>query len=79
MSWLFGIRNNQPPMGGPNAPAPPEPMDSLEDVQKKIQSGKMEAYRFDSSALERAAAAAKNLENSSKRYLNTMKFSDFFL
>lgn len=32
----------------------------------KAEKKAMEAYRFDSSALERAAAAAKTLESSSK-------------
>lgn len=66
MSWIFGIKNNQAPPqlgdGGadPNNPAPaPTPLTSSE---RKA----MEAYRFDSSALERAAAAAKTLEGSSE-------------
>ncbi|KAG7214164.1 hypothetical protein KM043_001513 [Ampulex compressa] len=67
MSWLFGYRNTQPPQdlsqilqppaanageAGPNGSAP------------KITKAQMDAYRFDSSALERAAAAAKELERS---------------
>lgn len=63
MSWLFGIhRNSQPPQdftqfvptgdgGGDGSPP-------------KI-GGSMDTYKFDSSALERAAAAAKDLERSS--------------
>lgn len=63
MSWLFGIKSQTPPaVGGddgnnPNQPAP-APLTSSE---RKA----MEAYRFDSSALERAAEAAKTLERSS--------------
>lgn len=67
MSWLFGIKNQAPPpqTGGvddgsdPNQPAPAP----LSKSERKA----MEAYRFDSSALERAAAAAKTLEKSSKQ------------
>lgn len=76
MSWLFGYGNkgNQPPpdmsqIGG--APPPdgqnpgslPIDTSNLSKQEKKV----MEAYRFDSSALERAAQAAKDLEKSSKR------------
>lgn len=64
MSWLFGIKNQAPPQAGggggeddPNQPAPAP----LSKSERKA----MEAYRFDSSALERAAAAAKTLEQSS--------------
>lgn len=63
MSWLFGIKNQTPPQAGgsddgsdPNQPAPPP----LSKSERKA----MEAYRFDSSALERAAEAAKTLERS---------------
>lgn len=72
MSWLFGYgKNNQqppdlsqlglgapPPTGGGNGGAPDEP--KLSKSEKRA----MEAYRFDSSALERAAQAAKELERS---------------
>lgn len=66
MSWLFGIKNQSPPQaagseegdGNPNQPAPAP----LSNSERKA----MEAYRFDSSALERAAEAAKILERSSK-------------
>jgi ATPase family AAA domain-containing protein 3A/B len=71
MSWLLG--NHKPPQdfgqfqfptvdgsgaagGGPNDGSPP----------KKGINSQMDSYRFDSSALERAAAAAKELEKSSK-------------
>ncbi|KAK2585763.1 hypothetical protein KPH14_010372 [Odynerus spinipes] len=68
MSWLFGYRNTQQPQdfsqfvqqpalgaGGGGDGSPP----------KNLTKSQMEAYRFDSSALERAAAAAKELERSS--------------
>lgn len=75
MSWLFGYgrKNEQPPDltqfgiqppppagGGAGGGAPP-------DDQKQTNSERraMEAYRFDSTALERAAEAAKELERSS--------------
>lgn len=78
MSWLFGYgKNNQqnPPdlshlglgvpqgaggSGGSGGNNPEEP--KLTKSERKA----MEAYRFDSSALERAAQAAKELEKSSK-------------
>lgn len=63
MSWLFGYStkppqpptDDQPTEGG--AAAPPT---NLTKAEKRA----MEAYRFDSSALERAAQAAKELERS---------------
>lgn len=64
MSWLFGYSTKppQPPTDDPlgnngGAAAPPV---NLTKAEKKA----MEAYRFDSSALERAAQAAKELEQS---------------
>ncbi|XP_072758459.1 ATPase family AAA domain-containing protein 3A homolog [Anoplolepis gracilipes] len=68
MSWLFGYRNSQPPQdfsqfvgqpppapaGGGTGGAPPS----------RMTNSQMEAYRFDSAALERAASAAKELERS---------------
>lgn len=62
-SWLFG-RRNDPPSDFPQFPVPPagggDSGESEEDRRKRI-----EAYRFDSAALERAAKAAKDLEKSS--------------
>ncbi|KAE8751815.1 hypothetical protein FOCC_FOCC001664 [Frankliniella occidentalis] len=68
MSWLFGIKT-QPPMGDGNFPPPPAPPASGGQNNDGAQnqgpkSSQMEAYRFDSSALERAAQAAKELEKS---------------
>ncbi|KAI8430910.1 hypothetical protein MSG28_001029 [Choristoneura fumiferana] len=64
MSWLFGYSTKppQPPTDDPpansgGAAAPPV---ALTKAEKKA----MEAYRFDSSALERAAQAARELEQS---------------
>ena len=68
MAWFFGGGGNT--AGGANNPpqgnagetgAASDP--NLTKAEKKA----MEAYRFDSSALERAAQAAKTLETSSKR------------
>lgn len=63
MSWLFGIKNQAPPQaaGGEDDPKQPAPA-PLTNSERKA----MEAYRFDSSALERAAEAAKTLERSSE-------------
>ncbi|XP_032672752.1 ATPase family AAA domain-containing protein 3A homolog [Odontomachus brunneus] len=69
MSWLFGYRNSQPPSdfsqfvpptgggsgGGDNDGSSPP---------KKMTKSQMDAYMFDSAALERAANAAKELERS---------------
>lgn len=62
MSWLFGGYNK----GGegvipPGFPPPPGAGGKPPDPSDK---SKMEAYRFDSAALERAAEAAKTLEKS---------------
>lgn len=62
MSWIFGMGGNkqEPPnleeFSGISDKKPPPPPSS--------SSG--EAYKFDSSALERAAQAAKELEKSSR-------------
>ncbi|CAL1532884.1 unnamed protein product [Lymnaea stagnalis] len=62
MSWLFGVKNTpQPTVGFPQVPPPPGGSDG--DDGNKNKSNKME-YSFDSSALERAAKAAKELESS---------------
>lgn len=64
MSWLFGIKTQVPPpaAGGEN-----DGDNTNQPAQKPLTSSErkaMEAYRFDSSALERAAEAAKKLERS---------------
>jgi hypothetical protein len=73
MSWLFGMGGGQqqpPPGFPPGFPMPPPgpPGDNTGDGKGKGegQDGKMEAYRFDSAALERAANAAKELERNRK-------------
>lgn len=74
MSWLFGYsRPQQPPSDEPPAnggePAAAAPV-NLSKAEKKA----MEAYRFDSSALERAAQAARELERSSMTYTYLVTF-----
>lgn len=63
MSWLFGVKTQVPP-------PPEDPSDNSNDKPStpltKSERKAMEAYRFDSSALERAAEAAKTLERSSE-------------
>lgn len=84
MSWIFGYgKNNQQvpdlsqmglgiPAGGAGGSGgdggPNEP--KLTNAEKKA----MEAYRFDSSALERAAQAARELERSSKSFSSSCRF-----
>ncbi|ELT95487.1 hypothetical protein CAPTEDRAFT_220985 [Capitella teleta] len=69
MSWLFGLNKEQVPQDAPSFPIPNAPAGGggAGDDGKgdEGQKSKMEAYRFDSAALERAAKAAKDLEKSS--------------
>lgn len=68
MSWLFGINNKKTDfadIAGITPPTPPPSGDSGGGDDKTKNKQGMEAYRFDSSALERAAAAAKELERTS--------------
>jgi len=64
MSWIFGMGGNKPE--APNLEDIPGVSDKKPPPPPSTSSG--EAYKFDSSALERAAQAAKELEKSS-RYL----------
>lgn len=73
MSWIFGYGKKQPdntamPTGLEGLSAPPAGGAGSPDVPNLSRAEKkaMEAYRFDSSALERAAQAARELERSSK-------------
>lgn len=72
MSWLLGRNRQQQPteFSVPDGSDNPEGKTAGErggDSQlTKAERKAMEAYRFDSSALERAADAAKTLERSSK-------------
>lgn len=72
MSWLFGYgrKDEQPPDLTQFGIQPPPPAGGAggapPDDQKLTKSERkaMEAYRFDSTALERAAQAARELERS---------------
>ncbi|XP_058794165.1 ATPase family AAA domain-containing protein 3A homolog [Phymastichus coffea] len=74
MSWLLGnqYRNQQPPQfppptdgtGGGGAGAGSPGGGGSGEPPSKATKAQMDAYRFDSSALERAAAAARELERS---------------
>ncbi len=72
MSWIFGVNKGQNPPDFSNIQLPPPPSGGEGGGSDDKGSGqgqgssKMEAYRFDSAALERAAKAAKELEKSSK-------------
>lgn len=85
MSWLFGYKTPQPQAtnfsegsaenGQPNTAGQASGDQKLTSAERKA----MEAYRFDSSALERAAEAAKTLERSSKLQCDCITMSDFKL
>lgn len=65
MSWLFGYSNRgnfQPPVN--QNPHSDDASSHSGTVDFSTPGGKMHAYQFDSSALERAAKAAKELEQS---------------
>lgn len=66
MSWLFGIKRETPNIDIPSFNVGGSGSDSGGGNEDKEppKSGKMESYRFDSSALERAAKAARELEMS---------------
>ena len=61
MSWLFGINKETSPDFSQFANPLPREEDSNKGDQGHVQKG---AYNFDSTALERAAKAAKELEKS---------------
>ncbi|VDL81118.1 unnamed protein product [Nippostrongylus brasiliensis] len=63
MSWLFGVKPTPPPElpADFNPPQGGAPQDKPGQGQQPQQSSRM-AYSFDSTALERAAKAAKELE-----------------
>ena len=66
MSWIFGYRGSQQPPQTPDIPGAPADAGGGAVGGGGIGNKAMEAYRFDSTALERAAQAAKDLEKSSK-------------
>ena len=68
MSWLFGGYNKGQGGQVPPGLVPPPAGSGGSDggAPGSSDKSKMDAYRFDSAALERAAEAAKTLERSSK-------------
>ena len=73
MSWLFGLRKDPsvpivPPPPGGDGDANNGQQQQQQQSNNTTGSRSSDAYRFDSSALERAAQAAKDLEKSSKMY-----------
>lgn len=66
MSWLFGVKKPTIPENSSEAIAAGGQQQQPDQPLTKAEKKAMEAYRFDSSALERAAEAAKTLEKSSK-------------
>jgi ATPase family AAA domain-containing protein 3A/B len=75
MSWLFGYKkpvSDLPPPGlggsGDGSSSPPGNTGNDKPVDPKAYAGRESIYKFDSSALERAAQAAKELERSRKLY-----------
>lgn len=68
MSWIFGVKKQPtiPENGSDNSTGSTAGQASGDQQLTKAEKKAMEAYRFDSSALERAAQAAKTLENSSE-------------
>ena len=77
MSWLFGVKKGQPTDVDLSAFQLPTPGAGGGDDQSKDSQGQktMEAYRFDSAALERAAKAAKELERSRMQNTISVTFS----
>lgn len=79
MSWLFGYKSQvpqQPPPDGQSDGGVPSSGTPDMSNMSRAERKQMEAYRFDSSALERAAEAAKTLEKSSK-FLNLYCIIEF--
>ena len=71
MSWLFGYKKPtiELPTDGGAAP-PPSGAGGNEKPEPKVLGGHQSVYKFDSTALERAAQAAKELERSRTFRLN---------
>lgn len=66
MSWIFGVKPPSPPSSGDEI-RDQENFGGEKPPQKPPSDGAKMAYSFDSTALERAAKAAKELEKSSKK------------
>lgn len=85
MAWFFGGGGNSG--GGSQAP-PQDPSSGAgqtagaqtgDQTLTKAEKKAMEAYRFDSSALERAAQAARTLETSSKTRIRNELLGHFII
>ncbi|GIY19790.1 ATPase family AAA domain-containing protein 3 [Caerostris extrusa] len=88
MSWLFGLRKDTPPdfssLGIPTDPNAREPNEGQAGTggsgsgSGSNDDRKSMSYRFDSTALERAAKAARELEQSgnAKEYLDLAKLQE---
>lgn len=84
MSWLFGYKKpvtDLPAQGSGGTPPPPgNDQSSISNTDSRATTGRESVYKFDSSALERAAQAAKELERSRKSpRLNSSKIQTLFL
>ena len=85
MSWLFGYKKPVTDLpaqgsGGATGGTPPPPGNDQPSISNTATTGRESVYKFDSSALERAAQAAKELERSRKSpRLNSSKISSLFL
>jgi len=77
MSWLFGMNKGQPTDVDLSAFQLPTSGGGDSDDKSKDSQGQktMEAYRFDSAALERAAKAAKELERSCMHHSSLLLFT----
>lgn len=94
MDWIFGVGNknkNDPKNISQLLGAALPPPDGTDPNKSGVPgagpggsggnagSGAQTAYRFDSTALERAAAAAKELEKSSKVICDCFKIKFYYL
>lgn len=85
MSWLFGYKkpvSDLPPqgLGGTgDGSSPPSntgnDKPSVGNIDPKVYAGHESIYKFDSTALERAAQAAKELERSSKLHISLFDYN----
>lgn len=82
MSWLFGLRKDPgPPFVPPADNGGDDGSGQPQNQQPRGNAGgskASEAYRFDSSALERAAQAAKDLEKSSQYLMLVSPLKHYF-
>lgn len=79
MAWFFGGGGNSAggdknQNAGQAGGAPAGTSGAADQTLTKAERKAMEAYRFDSSALERAAEAARTLETSSKCFPQILNY-----